>query len=76
MINLECTHFLNGPYSKIVGFIDFNGNHLKMMNVPYFISSIGKRLDKKGKVNFKIYDVTMRSTENYNKHIPKHLKHI
>ena len=47
-----------------------------MMNVPYFISSIGKRLDKKGKVNFKIYDVTMWNTENYNKHILKHLKHI
>ena len=37
LINLERTHFLNGHHSKVVGFIYFNENPLKMMNVPYFI---------------------------------------
>ena len=31
---------------------------------------IGKWLDKKAKVKFKIYDVTNWNTNNYNKHIP------
>ena len=38
--------------------------------------TIEKWLDKKAKVNFKIYDVTNWNTETYNKHIPKYLKHI
>ena len=37
LINLERTHFLNGYHSKVVGFIYFSENPLKMMNVPYFI---------------------------------------
>ena len=36
----------------------------------------GKQLDKKANVNFKIYDATIWNTDNYNKHIPKYLKHI
>ena len=36
----------------------------------------GKRLDKKAKVNFEIYDATIWNAENYNKDIPKYLKHI
>ena len=36
----------------------------------------GKQPDKKAKVNFKIYDFTIWNTDNYNKHIPKYLKHI
>ena len=34
----------------------------------------GKRLDKKAKVDFKIYDVTDWITNNYNKHIVRYLK--
>ena len=33
-----------------------------------------KRLDKKTKVNFKIYDVTTWETNNYNTHIAHHHK--
>ena len=35
---------------------------------------LGKRLDKKAKVNFKIQDVTNWTTDNYNKHIARYLK--
>ena len=35
---------------------------------------VEKRLDYKYKVNFKIYDVTVGSTSNYNKHIDQYLK--
>ena len=76
LTNLESTYFLNGPHPKIVGFIYFNKNPLKMINVPYFnwkaLFIIAKRLDKK--VNFKIYDVTNWNIKNYNKHIAKYLK--
>ena len=37
LINLERTHFLNGPHQKIVGFFYFSKNPLKKMNVSYFI---------------------------------------
>ena len=32
---------------------------------------VQKRLDKEAKVNFKIYDVTYWTTNNYNPHIPQ-----
>ena len=35
---------------------------------------IGKRLDKKAMVNFRIYDITDRATYNYNAHIAQYLK--
>ena len=38
--------------------------------------TLGKRLDRKAKVNFKVYDATKWKTENSNKHILKYLKHI
>ena len=38
---------------------------------PDFFGLVGKRLDKKVKVNFKIYDVTDWKTNNYNTHIKK-----
>ena len=38
------------------------------------IYDIEKRLDKKTKVNFKIYDVTEWLTTNYNIHITQYLK--
>ena len=41
---------------------------------PDFFGRMGKRLDKKAKVNFKIYDVTTWITRNYNTHIDQHLK--
>ena len=33
-----------------------------------------KRLDKKAKVNFRSYDVTAQTTDNYNSHISQYLK--
>ena len=39
-----------------------------------FFGHVGKRLDKKSKVNFKIYEVTIWETNNYNAHIAKRLK--
>ena len=77
-MNLKRTYFLNGPHPKLVGFIYFNENPLKMMNVRYFIwkalSIIGKHPDKK--VNFKTYDVTNWNTKNYNKQISQKVKAI
>ena len=35
---------------------------------------VEKRLDKKVKVNSKLYDITDRTTNNYNTHIPQYLK--
>ena len=41
---------------------------------PDFFDRVGKRLDKKAKINFKLYDVTDRTTKNYNTCIAKYLK--
>ena len=41
---------------------------------PDFFRYVGKLLDKKATVNFKIYDVASWSTNNYNKHIARYLK--
>ena len=41
---------------------------------PDVFGHVGKRLDKKAKINFKVYDVTTWETNNYNKHIAQHLK--
>ena len=41
---------------------------------PDSFGHIGKQLDKKSKVNFKIYDVTNWNTKNYNKHIVRYFK--
>ena len=41
---------------------------------PISFVYIGKRLDKKVKVNFKIYDVTSWNTNNCSKHITRYLK--
>ena len=35
---------------------------------PNFFGHVGKRFEKKAKVNFKIYDVTDCTTNNYNPH--------
>ena len=37
-----------------------------------FFGSIGKQLDKKAKVNFKVYDVIDRETNNYNTYIAQY----
>ena len=42
---------------------------------PDFSGHVGKRLDKKAKVNFKIYDVTGWEINNYNKHFIRYLKY-
>ena len=39
------------------------------MFCPDFCGLAGKRLDKKGKVNLKIYDVADWETNNYNIHV-------
>ena len=39
-----------------------------------FIDPVEKRLDKKAKNNFKIYDVTDWETNNYDTHIAQYLK--
>ena len=41
---------------------------------PDFLDNLGKGLDKKTKVNFKIYDATNWITKNYDKHIARYLK--
>ena len=41
---------------------------------PNFCGHVGKRCDKKAKVNFKIYDVINWKTTNYNTHIAQYLK--
>ena len=42
--------------------------------VLLFFGHVGKRLDKKTKVNFKIYDVTIGLINNYNTRIVQHFK--
>ena len=39
-----------------------------------FLLSVGKLLDKTAKVNFKIYDFTNWSTNNFKKHIARFFK--
>ena len=36
---------------------------------PDVFRNVGKRLDKKAKVNFKIYDIKIWETNNYHTHI-------
>ena len=42
--------------------------------LSWFFGYVEKQLDKKAMVNFKIYDVTGRETNNYNAHITQYLK--
>ena len=47
---------------------------LKILNFcPDFFGHVGKQLDEKAKVNFKIYDVINCETNNYNTHIAQYL---
>ena len=39
-----------------------------------FVGHVGKRLDKKAKVSFKIYDVIKWKANNYNTHVVQYLK--
>ena len=41
---------------------------------PDIFGYVGKRLDKKAKVNFKFDDVTDRKTNNYIKHVVQYFK--
>ena len=41
---------------------------------PELFVHVGKRLDKKAKVNFKINDVTVWETNSYNTYIAQYLK--
>ena len=48
---------------------------LKYLNFyPCFFGHVGKRLDKKAAVNFKIYGVTNWETNNYEIHVALYLK--
>ena len=40
---------------------------------PYFFGYVEKRLDKKAKVNFKIYSVKSWETNNSNPHVAQYL---
>ena len=87
---LELTYILDGPHPKKVGFMYFNQNSLNMMcsvssenlfsvltYLQFYLDFFGyirKRLDKKAKVNFQIYDVTNWNTKNHNRHITRHHK--
>ena len=46
---------------------------LKLFKFLSFFVHVGKQLDKKAKVNFKIYDVTTWETYNFNAHISQYL---
>ena len=48
--------------------------HLKSAFVHKIFGHVGKWLDKKTKVNFKIYDLPAWETNNYNTHIGQYLK--
>ena len=43
---------------------------------PGFCGQVGKWLDRKAKVNSKIYDVTTWETNFYNVHIAQHLRNL
>ena len=47
---------------------------LKILDFCLEFSVMSKRLDQKGKVNFKIYDVTVWLSNNCNTHIDQYLK--
>ena len=42
--------------------------------VSWLFGDLGKQLDKKAKVEFKIYDVTEWETNNYNTHTAQYIK--
>ena len=46
----------------------------KFTFLSWLFGYVEKRLDKKAEVNFKIYDVTGLTVNNYNTHIIQHLK--
>ena len=49
--------------------------HFKYLHFcPDFFGHVGKRLEKKAKVNFKIYDVANCTTNNYSPHIVQYLR--
>ena len=46
----------------------------KFTFLSWLFGYVEKRLDKKAEVDFKIYDVTGLTVNNYNTHIIQHLK--
>ena len=44
--------------------------------LSWLLGHVGKRLDYKGKVNFKVYDVATRETNECNTHIAQYLKKL
>ena len=56
----------------------FTAKALYVLKILQFLSSlfghVVKRLDKKGKVNFKFYDVTVWLANNLNTNIAQYLK--
>ena len=55
-------------------FIPFQKLFLHLHFCPDFFDYVGKRLDKKAKVSFKLYNVTEWKTNNYNSHVAQYLK--
>ena len=50
-------------------------SYLKYLNLcPEFFVHVGKTLDKKANVNFKVYEVINWETNNCNTHIAQYLK--
>ena len=53
-------------------------NNLYFLKMSTFLSRlfchVGKRLDKKAKVNYKSYEIKDWTENNYNKHIAKYFK--
>ena len=56
----------------------FTSKTLSVLKIFKFLSSlsghVAKRFDKKDKVNFKFYDVTIWLTNNCNKHIVQYFE--
>lgn len=49
-------------------------NFLLHLKSTYRSGHVGKRFHKKAKIDFKIYDVINRETNNYNRNIAQYLK--
>ena len=58
----------------------FNLKALTVVKITKFLSwlfdHVEKRLDLRDKVNFKMYDITIWETNNYNAHVAQYLKKL
>ena len=67
-----------GPLKLMINDFYFMLKDLSVLMVFKFLSRlfghVGKQVDKKPRINFKIYDVTDWQINNYNTHIAQYLK--